>query len=99
MDIDALGKGVALFGSALSVLKQAVDLLPDGSKKAEAIATLERAEKEFKIAEAEAAKKLGYEFCRKHFPPEIMLLSDDEEYWVCRNCGSKSKRSTLPGIG
>lgn len=88
MDIDALAKGVALFGSALSALKQAKDLLPDSPQKAEAAAALERAEREFKIAEAETATKLGYEICRKHFPPEIML-EEKEFIWVCPKCGNK----------
>jgi len=77
MDIDALAKGIGLFGSAVTTAKQLVDLLPDGSKKDEAAATLERAEREFKIAEAEAARKLNYEICHDHFPPEIMLSKDD----------------------
>ena len=88
MDIDALAKGVGLFSSALTALKQAIDLLPDGSKKTDAAAALERAEREFKIAEAETAKKLGYEVCRKHFPPEIMLSENDND-WECQKCGNK----------
>jgi len=88
MDIDALAKGVSLFSSALTALKQAIDLLPDSSKKVDATAALERAEREFKLAEAEVAKKLGYEVCRKHFPPEIMLSENDED-WECPKCGNR----------
>jgi hypothetical protein len=85
MDIDAVAKGVGLFGSAVVALKQAIELLPDSSKKAEAAAALERAEREFKLAEAETARNLGYEVCRKHFPPEIML-SEDDMVWKCPKC-------------
>lgn len=91
MDIDALAKGVGLFSSAFAALKQAIDLLPDGSKKADAAAALERAEQEFKLAEAEVASKLGYEVCRKHFPPEIML-SEDDMVWECPECGNKKDK-------
>ena len=87
MDFDALEKGVGLFNSALTALKQAIDLLPDSSKRADAAAALERAERELKVAEAEVAKKLGYEVCRKHFPPEIMLSKDDKN-WECPHCGN-----------
>lgn len=87
MDIDALAKGIGVFGSALAALKQAVDLLPDSSTKEDAAAALRKAEREFKLAEAEVADKLGYEICRKHFPPEIML-SEDDMVWVCPECGN-----------
>ena len=79
-----------LFSSALAALKQAKDLLPDGSKKAEAEAALERAEREFQLAEAETARQLGYQLCKKHFPPEIML-SEDEHLWECPQCCNTKK--------
>jgi len=95
MDFDTLTKGISLFGSALSALKQARDLLPDGSQKADATAMLERAERELKVAEGEVAKKMGYEICRKHFPPEIMLSGDDA-VWECPKCGNK--KDTRPKV-
>jgi len=91
MDIEALAKGVGLFSSALSALKQVIDLLPDNSRKTDAAATLERAEREFKVAEAETAGKLGYPLCRRHFPPGIMLLTEQEEHYKCRECGYEKK--------
>lgn len=41
MDIDSLAKGVGLFSSALAALKQIISLLPDNSKKEEALAYFE----------------------------------------------------------
>ncbi len=38
MDIEALSKGVGLFKSAITALRQVVDMLPDSGKKKEAIA-------------------------------------------------------------
>jgi len=96
MEIDALAKGVGLFSSALTALKQAVDLLPHNSKKEEAATALERAEREFKIAEAEVAKKLNYEICRNHFPPVIMLSKDDM-IWECPEC--KNTKDNTPAFG
>jgi len=97
MEIDALAKGVGLFSSALNAIKQALALLPDSSKKADAAAALERAEREFKIAEAEVASKLKYEICRNHFPPEIMLSKDDL-IWSCPACkNTKNNTPALPG--
>lgn len=85
MDIDSLAKGLGLFGSALTALKQVITLLPDNSKKAEVIAYLEKAEREFRIAESKSATNLGYEICRQHFPPVIMLSKDDKN-WECPEC-------------
>jgi hypothetical protein len=93
MDIDSLAKGVGLFGSALTAVKQALALLPDSSKKADAAAAIEQAEREFKIAEATAATNLGYLICRNHFPPEIMI-SADEINWECPKC--KLKKNFIP---
>jgi hypothetical protein len=96
MDMDAFAKGVRLFGSALATLQQVI-ALPDGSKKAEASAALERAEREFKTAEAEVADKLEYEICRSHFPPETML-SKDERNWQCPKCGNTMNRFEGMGV-
>jgi len=95
MDIDALTKGVGLFGSALAIFKQALELLPDSSRKADAAAALERAEREFELAEATAASKLRYALCYNHFPPEIML-SKDEVIWECPTC--KNKKDNTPRV-
>jgi hypothetical protein len=88
MDIDALTKGMALINTTLTTLKSIIAALPDNAKKTSAQAGLEQAEREFKIAEATAAKGLGYEICRNHFPPETML-SPDGGIWECPNCHSK----------
>jgi hypothetical protein len=97
MEIDTLAKGVGLFSSALAAIKQALDFLPDSSKKADAAAAIEKAEREFKLAEATAASKLGYEVCRKHFPPEIML-SEDDMIWECPMCKNKKDNSPFAAI-
>ncbi len=98
MDLDTLSKGVGLFGVALSALKQAIELLPDSSKKEDAEAAYLRAEREFKIAEAEMADRLQFEICRNHFPPEIMLSKDDI-HWRCSKCGGERDISAKPASG
>jgi hypothetical protein len=90
MDLDSLAKGIGLFSSALATLKQITDLLPNNSDKDDLIAKLERAEREFKIAESESATGLGYEICRQHFPPVIMLSKDDKN-WECPECHNTKK--------
>ncbi len=92
MDIDSLSKGIGLFSSAILAVKQAIELLPDGAKKENASAALQRAEREFKIAEAQSAAQLKYQICRNHFPPEVML-SNDERHWKCPSCGNMKDTS------
>jgi hypothetical protein len=91
MEIDTLSKGIGLFSAALSALKQAINLLPDNSHKADVEAAYEQAYRELKITEAEIANKLKYEICRAHFPPEIMLSKDDK-VWVCPSCDNKKDK-------
>lgn len=98
MDIDTLGKGIGLFSSALAVLKQAIAMLPDNSKKDDAIAYLEKAEREFTLAESKIATELGYEICRKHFPP-VVMLSEDDENWECPECHNVKKPYDWGSLG
>jgi hypothetical protein len=60
--------------SAIGLLKEAKDLLPEGDQREKAITVaLDAATTSAKIAEAEIAKALGYELCKCEFPPTPML--------------------------
>ena len=61
--------------SAIGLVKETKDLLPDDAKSAVITSALETAESSSKLAEAEIAKALGFELCRAHFPPVIMLAA------------------------
>ncbi len=94
MDMDTLSKGIGLFSTALTALKQAISLLPDNAGKADVQAAYEQACRELKITEAEIANNLKYEICRAHFPPEIMLSKDDK-IWVCPSCDNKKDKRVI----
>lgn len=100
IDIESIKQAISAFGTALTVLKQAKDLLPDNSKKKELSSAIESVERELKLAESKTAHALGYELCRNHFPPEIML-SDNDANWNCPICNSQkhtgAEWGTLPG--
>jgi len=80
--------------TALDTFRSAVDLVRSLRSKtatpqeADAIeSALSEAEKAAKIAEAQVAKALGYEFCRCAFPPTAMLTVGT---WNVRGAGPRS---------
>lgn len=88
MDIESIKETIGALGIAIGVLKQAKDLLPDSTKKEEITEALKKAERELSLAESQVAHGLGYELCKNHFPPEIML-SIDEINWKCPKCDNE----------
>jgi hypothetical protein len=73
-----IASALALGKSALDILKQVKDLLPEGAKKEEATAKLIEAETKLKESQAKTAKELGYKLCQCTFPPSIVLLKAGE---------------------
>jgi hypothetical protein len=101
IDVTVVKDGLAMFASAIGILKQLKDILPDGPQKKEASEALEKAERQFKLAEVQTLHGLGYELCRNHLSPEIMLSKDDQN-WKCPVCGNEkytgSTWGTLEGF-
>lgn len=80
MDAAAIATGMTLAKTGFDTLRTAWGLvkdlqqaLPSGEKKEVAGRTLEEADKQLRLAEAEIAKALGYSLCRCQFPPTPML--------------------------
>ena len=88
MDIEFIKQGLGTITMVLTALKQAKDLLPDGAKKKQISDAVEQAERQFKMAEAKMAQGMGYQLCRNHKLPEIML-SKDNLNWRCPECGNE----------
>jgi hypothetical protein len=91
--LPALKTGFDLVRSALGLVKDVRDALPEGEKKAAVAQTLFEAEKAVKIAEAQIAQALGYKLCQCTFPPQIMLSkgrhADGDELFVCAACSKQ----------
>jgi ferredoxin len=86
MDPDSV-KSFADAGSAtFTFLRELVRHLPKGKDKDDAESALAKAEHEFQMAEAAAAKELDMELCLRCWPPQIMRIADDE-ILRCRHCG------------
>ncbi|MBI5351118.1 MAG: hypothetical protein HZB50_00605 [Chloroflexi bacterium] len=94
-DIESIKQALGTLGATLSLLKQAKDLLPESSQKQELNTAIESAERQLKIAEFQTAQSMGYELCKNHFPPEIML-SKDNKIWKCPKCENEINNSHKP---
>jgi hypothetical protein len=80
MDLAAITAGLAAAKSgfetlrtALGLVKDAQGMLPAGERKDAVARTLEEADKQVRLAEAQIAQALGYKLCRCAFPPTPML--------------------------
>ncbi len=84
--------GMKAIKDTFSALKTAKELLPDNRNKVEISKTIDEAEHNFKIAEAQIAQGLGYEICQCKFPPVIMTNVEnigDTKIFKCPECGKK----------
>ena len=93
--MSAFGEIAAAFqaiAAVIALLREAKDVLPDGPKRTSLEQSLEQAEKNSKLAEAQIAKALGYMLCRCAFPPQIMLKTGSSrahgDHFQCPSCGS-----------
>lgn len=74
MNLPDIATALTLGTSALGILKQLKDLLPDSPEKEDAMKKLDAAERDLATAQARTAKDLGYELCECTYPPQIVLL-------------------------
>ena len=93
IDAEAVKSGFDAFRSAIETLKSARGLFKPGKPERNQIdQSIETAEKELALAEAQIAQALGYELCKAHFPP-VPMLKDRvhakyvEDIWKCPECG------------
>jgi hypothetical protein len=106
VDLTSLNDGLALFKSGMDACRTAIgvirdfrNVLPDGSKGEEFTLALAKAERQIQIAEAQIAKGSGYTLCECEFPPTPMLTVG----WINqrgspRNAGRPVRRCPKCGI-
>ena len=80
--------------AGLGALKDAKDIAGSGPAAEEIGRRIEDAERTIATAEAQFAKALGYQLCRRHWPPAIMLAAGEDprtfaERWKCPDCGEQ----------
>lgn len=94
--MESINDALQTFTSAVSALRAAKELLPAGPEREAASKAIDEAERAVKIAEAEAARRMGYTICRCTWPPQIML----EEPSGARGCGACGRMiGTEPVVG
>jgi hypothetical protein len=71
--ISAVKSAFDAMRTAIGLVKETKDLLPNSNTTAAITAALATAESSSVLAEAEVAKALGYELCKCQFPPTPML--------------------------
>lgn len=75
--------------SIIATWREVKDELPDGPKKEAVSRSLQAAERQSKVAEAQIAAALGYPLCRCEFPPTIMLRVGSKrgrDQYKCNRC-------------
>lgn len=87
-DPSSWGTAMELLKKALEILKLGKDLLPQGANKERVESAVAEAERTLRLAEAQAASDFGYDLCRCTFPPQIMLKQGDENS-RCPHCGNE----------
>ncbi|MFN8432711.1 MAG: hypothetical protein U0V18_01760 [Anaerolineales bacterium] len=97
LDIETIKNTISAFGAALTVLKQAKDMLPESTQKQDLNIAIESAERQLKIAEIKTAQVMGHEICKNHWPSGIMFSSDNKK-WECPICGNTIDKSKIPEI-
>ena len=82
--------------SVVGLLKDARDVLPESEGKDRASRALAEAEKAAALAEAQLATAFGYQLCRQHFPPIVMLevgyKRDGQRVSECPICGNDTAK-------
>jgi len=89
MDISAITAAFDLMNKAISVFRNAKNLLPNSPEKEAVEKSFDEAESAMKMAEVKVAKELGYQICKCTWPPQIMLSIGYEEYgekFQCPKC-------------
>jgi len=79
------------FRGLLEALRKLVEA---GAPKDEIVQKLKEAEQQVSSAEAHMAQRLGYEICRAHWPP-VVMLEKEPRLWCCPECGRQVKSATL----
>ena len=91
--IDGVRTGIDLLRSIFGLVRDAKDALPESGKKEAITRSLEEAERQLRLAEAQVARALGYMLCQCTFPPQIMLSIGLHKYGVerfqCPHCKKK----------
>lgn len=89
--LEELKAGLEMAASALSILRQARDSLPESPEKDLSSLEIKAAERQLALAESQIAQSLGYELCQCTFPPQIMLYDPKKQDLFCPVCKTAAR--------
>lgn len=89
--LEELKAGLEMAASALSILRQARNALPESPEKDLSTIEINAAERQLALAESQIAQSLGYELCQCTFPPQIMLYNSKKADRFCPLCGTAAR--------
>lgn len=91
MDVVEITSIIGALKNTVSLFKDALGLLPKGKNRNELSSLIEEAEKKAVTIEADVAIKLGYQICRSHWLPVVMLEDRETRFlWRCPECGKET---------
>jgi hypothetical protein len=90
MELNDIGGIIGTVRSVVGLAREVFDSLPSGEKKKALKDSIESAERKMQEYNAEIAVKLGYQLCRSHFPP-VIILEDVKKHFLfhCPDCGKE----------
>ena len=92
MEIGLIKEAFETFGTAISALKSAKDLLPDSKEKKFAEEAMEKSASTAKLAEAQVEQALGFPLCRCNWPSTIMVVKIQgarQSVYRCSTCNGE----------
>ena len=89
MDVPDFTSLIGNIRGVVSLLKDALGLLPKGKDKETLARLIEETEKKSAAMEADAAVRLGYQICRAHWPPVVMLETEKRNIFRCPECNKE----------
>lgn len=95
--VEAYTKGLTAVKSAVDILEQMKDHLPEGEAKSALVQRIAEAEHALQLVHSEMGKSLDRLLCQCTWPPQVMVTVGSSEkgkmeLWKCPNCGKQLSR-------
>lgn len=98
MEPSDIGGIIGALRGAIGLVRDVINSLPTNDKKKALKDSIESIDRKMKEVDADIAVKFGYQICRSHFPPAVMLEDTEKRFlFRCPECGKEI--NTAPASG